>query len=182
MNLGQTAAGQGQPIMFTWTSSAGATTLTGSTLGNNVFVADSGNDTLKGAGQNNTYEFGSTFGQSTISNNPSGANSSPEGAILFGPGISTNQLWFQQSGNNLQIDLLGTNDSVTVDNWYSGNTGNQVQTIETSDGSKLDTQIQQLVSAMATYSANNPGFNPTQASQMPNDQGLQNAAASAWHH
>jgi hypothetical protein len=34
---------------------------------------------------------------------------------------------------------------------------------------------------MATYVANNPGFDPTQASQMPNDQTLQNAIAAAWH-
>jgi hypothetical protein len=35
---------------------------------------------------------------------------------------------------------------------------------------------------MATYSANNPSFNPATASQMPNDPTLQAAIAAAWHH
>jgi hypothetical protein len=57
-----------------------------------------------------------------------------------------------------------------------------VQSVNTADGSKLDSDLQQLVGAMATYSANNPGFNPTQASQTPTDQTLQNAVSTAWHH
>jgi hypothetical protein len=35
---------------------------------------------------------------------------------------------------------------------------------------------------MATYSANNPGFNPATATQMPTDSNLQSAIAAAWHH
>jgi hypothetical protein len=34
---------------------------------------------------------------------------------------------------------------------------------------------------MATYSSNNPGFNPTTATQAPNDATSQGAVASAWH-
>jgi hypothetical protein len=56
-----------------------------------------------------------------------------------------------------------------------------VQSFDTADGMKLDSQIAQLVSAMATYSANNSGFDPTQASQAPNDPTLQNAITAAWH-
>lgn len=51
----------------------------------------------------------------------------------------------------------------------------------TAGGLKLDNQISQLVQAMATYSANNPGFDPVTASQAPNDTSLQNAIAAAWH-
>jgi len=41
----------------------------------------------------------------------------------------------------------------------------------------------QLVQAMATYSASNAGFDPTSSSihAIPNDAGLQNAIAAAWH-
>jgi len=45
---------------------------------------------------------------------------------------------------------------------------------------KLDSALQQLVGAMASYAASSPSFNPTQ-SQMPADQALQVAIAAAWH-
>jgi hypothetical protein len=34
---------------------------------------------------------------------------------------------------------------------------------------------------MATYSANNAGFNPATATQAPNDPNLQATIAAAWH-
>jgi hypothetical protein len=53
----------------------------------------------------------------------------------------------------------------------------------TAGGLKIDSQISQLVQAMATYAANNPGFDPTSSSlqTVPNEAGLQNAIAAAWH-
>jgi len=100
--------------------------------------------------------------------------------LQFGQSISDQQLWFAQQGNDLVATLLGTSDKITVQNWYSGSS-NQIETFKTVDGLRLDTQIAQLVAAMATYSANNPGFDPSQASQMPNDSTLQSTIASSWH-
>ena len=84
-------------------------------------------------------------------------------------------------GNNLQIDILGTNTSVTATNWFSSSS-NQLQEI-TAGGLKIDSQVSQLVQAMATYSADNSGFDPTASSihTVPNDGGLQPAMAAAWH-
>jgi hypothetical protein len=86
-----------------------------------------------------------------------------------------------QSGNDLKIDILGTNTSVTATGWFSSN-ANQLQEI-TAGSLKIDNQVSQLVQAMATYSANNPGFDPTSSSigTVPNDPGLQNSLAAAWH-
>ncbi|HEX4409019.1 MAG TPA: calcium-binding protein [Xanthobacteraceae bacterium] len=170
------------PPTFTWIGSGSSETLTGSAFGNNVFEDGGGNDTLDGGGGYDTYKFGSTFGQTTINNYASDHDGSAYGEIDFASGVNSNQLWFQQSGNNLQIDLLGTNDSVTVSNWYASDARNQVESINAGDGLKVDSQLQQLVGAMATYTSNNPGFDPTQASQMPTDSTLQNALAAAWHH
>jgi hypothetical protein len=39
-----------------------------------------------------------------------------------------------------------------------------------------------VTGALASYAANNPGFNPTAVSQAPDDTNLQNAIAAAWHH
>jgi hypothetical protein len=58
----------------------------------------------------------------------------------------------------------------------------QLQQITTADGSRVDSQLSQLVQAMATYGAANPGFDPTLATQAPNDPTLQNTLAAAWHH
>ena len=63
----------------------------------------------------------------------------------------------------------------------SSNARAQTQSFATADGLKLDSQVAQLGSAMATYSAANPGFDPTTATQMPSDSGVQSAVAAAWH-
>jgi Ca2+-binding RTX toxin-like protein/subtilisin-like proprotein convertase family protein len=99
----------------------------------------------------------------------------------FHSGITDEQLWLSRANNDLVIDILGQHGSVTVSNWFAG-TGYQMQEI-TVGGLKLDSQIAQLVQAMATYSAANL-FNPTASTitQLPNDPALQSAIASAWHH
>ena len=104
----------------------------------------------------------------------------PKGEIDFGAGVAHDQLWFARSGNDLQIDLLGTTQDLTISGWYAGNARAQVQAIDAGDGLKLDSQLQQLVGAMAAYAATSESFNPTQ-SQMPADQTLQAALAAAWH-
>jgi hypothetical protein len=74
----------------------------------------------------------------------------------------------------------GVAAAIAVQNWYS-RSSNQIETFTSADGLKLDTQVAQLVAAMATYSAKNPGFDPSQVSQMPSDTTLQSAIVAAWH-
>jgi hypothetical protein len=149
--------------------------------GNDTLVAGTGTDvTLYGGSGTTTFQFGSAFGQDTINND--GANNTPANQINFGSGITDKKLWFQQSGNDLQIDLLGTNDSATVANWFAGDSGAQVQSINADGYTLATTQVQQLVQAMATYQTNNSGFNPTTATTMPTDTTLQNAIAANWQH
>ena len=80
-------------------------------------------------------------------------------------------------------EIMGSSDQVTIQGWYAGSTA-QLQEIKTADGSMLDAQLSQLVQAMASYEAANPGFNPTASgvSQAPSDPSLQNVIAAAWHH
>jgi hypothetical protein len=136
---------------------------------------------LSGSKGYNTYDFGATFGQDTI-NNAAGGNTTARGEIDFTSSSVTDQnLWFQQSGNNLVVDLIGTNDTITVSNWYGSNAGAQLETFN-AGGLKLDSQLAQLVQAMASYGTANPGFNPTTATAMPTDTTLQNTIAASWHH
>ena len=84
-----------------------------------------------------------------------------------------------QSGNNLLITKLGTNDQIAVANWYTG-AGHQVQQMS-AGGYTIDSQIATLISAMASYASANPSFNPTTATSMPTDTTLQSAITAAWH-
>jgi Ca2+-binding RTX toxin-like protein len=129
-----------------------------------------------------TYQLAIGQGAETITN-PASASGQPSGELDIGAGIATNQLWLQQVGNNLQIDIMGTTNEATIAGWYA-NPSAQLAEIVTANGSMLDSQLNSLVSAMATFSAANPGFNPTSAanSQAPADATLQAAIAAAWHH
>ena len=172
----------GSPDVGTLTGTAGNDTLTGGP-GNEIFNGGGGSDTLIGGGGYDTYQFNSAFGQTTINNAAADGITTSRGEIDFGAGLTEQNLWFAQNGNNLQIDVLGTAEQVTVAGWFAGNARAQVDSINaTADGAKLDTSVAQLVSAMAAYSAANPGFNPASATQMPNDSGVQGAIAASWHH
>jgi hypothetical protein len=175
--------GQGSPITFTWLGASNAS-LYGSNYGANIFELGAGSEsaiggnTNNGGSGNNMYIASSSTGQATIYANEV-AGSTNE--LDFVGGITSTDLWFQQSGNDLKIDLLGTSTQVDVNGWFS-NSANQLQEIS-AGGLKIDSQISQLVQAMATYSANNPGFDPTASgvSKIPNDSNLQTTLAAAWH-
>lgn len=160
------------------TASSGTDTLTAGSGAGDILNAGSGNDALNGGGGYDSYKFGSGFGQDVITNN---GGASPNGEIDFA-GVSDQQLWFQQSGNNLLVDLLGTNDQITVAGWFGGNAGAQVSSINATDGALANSQVLQLVQAMAAFGASNPSFSASTATQMPNDSTLQSAIAANWHH
>jgi hypothetical protein len=99
----------------------------------------------------------------------------------FTGNVTDQNLWFLQSGNNLQIDVMGTTNQTTINGWF--NSGNQASEEFAAGGLRLDNQISQLVQAMAAYSGSHAGFDPTASSvhQIPNDPALQNTVAAAWH-
>ncbi len=70
----------------------------------------------------------------------------------FDASIATDQLWFSHISNNLEVSIIGTSDKLTLTNWYLGNQYH-VEQFKTSDGKTLlDSQVQNLVSAMAAFS------------------------------
>lgn len=166
-------------VSFTGNNQAGQTLTGGS--GADTLTPGTGNDTLNGGTGYTTYDFGSSFGQDTI-NNAFGGNTTAKGEIdLTSSSVTDENLWFVHSGNNLVIDLLGTNSQITVSNWFGSNAGADVQEIK-AGGLEVDSQLASLISAMATYQTNNPSFNPATASSMPSNTTLQNAIAASWHH
>jgi hypothetical protein len=65
--------------------------------------------------------------------------------------VSVDQLWFTHVGNDLEISIIGTSDKAVIQDWYSGSAYHTEQ-IRTSNGQLLlDTQVENLVNAMAAF-------------------------------
>jgi hypothetical protein len=65
--------------------------------------------------------------------------------------VNPAELWFGQSGNHLTIGLVGTQDTVTVTNWFSGD--NKIDAIEANSMVLVETQLSQLLEAMSAIGA-----------------------------
>lgn len=114
-----------------------------------TFIGGAGNDTITGAAYNNTYIFNQGDGQDVVTNYTTAGGFTD--VAVFGQGIASNQLWFTHSGNDLEVSVIGTGDKFTVSNWYLG-TQYHVEQFKTSDGKVLlDSQVQNLVDAMAAF-------------------------------
>jgi Ca2+-binding RTX toxin-like protein len=168
------ASGSGNTLI----AGTGADTLI-ATGSNNTLVASLGSTTMIDSGANGIYQYAAGDGAAIIING-SASSTTASNELSLGSGVTDNELWFQQSSNDLLINVIGTGSSIDIRNWFEGG-GNQLQEIA-AGGLEIDSQVAQLVQAMATYSANNPAFNPATATQMPNDPNLQSAIAAAWHH
>jgi Ca2+-binding RTX toxin-like protein len=157
----------------------GADTIVG-TAGNDVIDGRGGGDTVYGNGGDDTYIFRLGYGSLQIINStPTGA--SPSGQLDFGTGLTENNLWFVQNGNDLDVDILNSQDQIVIDGWFGATPSASLAEFVSGDGLKLDGAFAQLLSAMAVYQANNPGFDPNTAGSMPTDSALRNAISTAWH-
>ncbi|MBP8270957.1 MAG: hypothetical protein KAX42_03700, partial [Sphaerotilus sp.] len=117
--------------------------------GNDTLYGGTGNDTLDGSWGNDTYQFGRGEGQDRIlesDNTTTGVDT-----LQLFAGVSRDQVWWRKSGSDLEMSLIGTTDKVTVQNWYAGK-AYHVEQFRTADGKVLlDTQVDQLVNAMAAF-------------------------------
>lgn len=131
-----------------------------------------GNDILLGHAGADTYFFGRHDGADTVVER----NSNPGDMISFGPNIGTGQLWFSESGDDLRIDLLGTPDTVVVQDWFRRRT--TVERFEVADGTYLlDSAVEQLVEAMAVF---NPPSGTDTSLPDPVAQFVDPVIAAAW--
>jgi Ca2+-binding RTX toxin-like protein len=125
-------------------------TLTGNSAAN-VLTGATGNDTLAGGLGNDTYLVDRGEGQDTIVENDGTVGNSD--SLLYGATINPLDLVLSQQANNLRIAIHGSTDSVTIQNWFSAPTTAQVETIQAGNGQTLlNTQVDQLIQAMATFS------------------------------
>src|SRR5260221_309385 len=131
------------------TGSSGANELFGAG-GNDTIDGGGGADTLHGGTGSDTYVLGRGYGSDLIQENDATAGNTD--VAQFGSDVARDQLWFQQSGNNLVVSIIGTPDQFTVQDWYLGSQY-QVEQFKTAGGSTLvEAQVQNLVNAMASFS------------------------------
>ncbi|MGJ5141518.1 calcium-binding protein [Bradyrhizobium oligotrophicum] len=163
----------------------GNDTLAG-TANDDLLIGGGGSDVLKGGAGDNilvggvgaTYIYAPGDGNDVIINGVASL-SKPTGTLDFGTAYTADNFWFVKSGNDLEIDILGTHQQVTVADWFLGGSY-QLQEIK-AGGLEIDTQVSQLVQAMATYAQAHPAFDPTVALQLPTDAQLHDQIAAAWH-
>lgn len=119
--------------------------------GNNLFIGGKGDDQLQGGKGDDAYLFRLGDGHDHI--NERGGDDR-----LTLEGVSHDQLWLWQTGRDLNIGIIDTEDRITVEHWF-GNDRNKIETIQGSSDSHVlhESQVQQLVQAMAAFDATGQG-------------------------
>ena len=116
--------------------------------GNDVLDGGAGDDYLEGGQGDDTYIFRAGDGNDIINNYDSTIGDDR----LKLAGLNAGDLWFEKSGNNLVISLIGMDDSITVNNWYA-NDYYKIGAIETEASTLSYNQVAQMVQAMAALGA-----------------------------
>nr|WP_261803737.1 S8 family serine peptidase [Variovorax sp. PAMC26660] len=171
--LGAATTLTGNALNNTLIGNGQANTLNGG-AGNDFLDGRGGNDTLSGGDGNDTYLMGRGYGGDHISENDATTGNTDVASF----DSSADQLWFRQTGNDLEVSLIGTNDKLVVDNWYLGGQYHVEQFKSSNGKTLLDGQVQNLVQAMA-------GFSPPAAGQttLPANcqSSLSQVIAANWH-
>ena len=125
-----------------------AVNATGNALANQI-TGNSLANTLNGGAGNDTYVMGRGSNADVIQD--SDATAGNLDMLSFTTGIATDQLWFRALGNDLEVSIIGTSDKATVKDWYLGSQ-NHLEQFRTADGKVLlDTAVDNLVNAMASF-------------------------------
>ncbi|MDX1739114.1 MAG: calcium-binding protein, partial [Alphaproteobacteria bacterium] len=74
--------------------------------------------------------------------------------VLFDADVEANEIWFRQVGDDLVAQLLGSDDQVTISDWYDATSINYqaIDQFELASGETLSADnVQNLVDAMAGF-------------------------------
>jgi Ca2+-binding RTX toxin-like protein len=114
---------------------------------NDTLDGGTGNDYLGGGTGNDTYNFSRGGGQDNIVDIDATVGNMD--VLQFQAGIAHDQLWFSQSGNNLTISVIGTDDKITIAGG-AGSASFHIEQIKAGGKTLSDTQVANLVQAMAS--------------------------------
>ncbi|MCU7806252.1 MAG: hypothetical protein KZQ73_00035 [Candidatus Thiodiazotropha sp. (ex Semelilucina semeliformis)] len=122
----------------------------------NDYTGGTGDDTLRGTRYADSYHYAVVDGQDVIVDQGGYTGATYVDKIDLN-GVNHDQLWFERSGDDLVMSVIGATDKVSIQNWYQS-PSNQIEQINASDGMSLtNTNLDQLVSAMAAFSAPSVG-------------------------
>lgn len=141
--------------------------------GNDKLRGGKGNDYLLGGDGSDTYYFAAGDGQDVINNL---SNTPADSDVLSIEGITRDNLWLSRQGNNLVVDVRGSGDSVTVQDWYA-DSAQRLDVIQAGSSSLYANQVDNLVNAMAAFGA--PAGGEINLTQAQRDQ-LNVAIAANW--
>ncbi len=144
--------GTGNALPNTLTGNDATNVLSGG-AGDDTYIGGLGSDVLTDAStlSNDVYVWGRGEGADVLTD----AGGVDRIDVLAGAADS--QIWLRQVGSNLQLSVIGTSDSLTINGWYAG-AANQVESFRLADGQALlASQVQQLVDAMAAFVPPAPG-------------------------
>jgi Ca2+-binding RTX toxin-like protein len=110
-----------------------------------------GDDLLLGGKGGDTYYFARGDGHDTVVDSDKSLFQSDR---LYIQGASSNQVWLTRSGRDLDISILGTQDKVTITDWFSGLSHRIEKITATGDGKTLTaSHVNALVNVMARFDA-----------------------------
>jgi Ca2+-binding RTX toxin-like protein len=125
--------------------------------GNDTLYGSTGNDTLAGGAGADTYGFARGDGVDTIQENDPGT-----GDTVYFAGLRQSDVQFQRYGDDLRMLVNNSADMLVIQQWYRG-LEHHVESIyfagdnSTLAQAQIEAQVQNLVQAMATFSAQAPG-------------------------
>jgi Ca2+-binding RTX toxin-like protein len=146
--------------------------------GADQFTGGIGSDQLTGGSGNDLYNFSRGDGQDTATD--SDTLQGNQDKLLFSTTINPLDLVISRQANNLRLAIHGSSDAVTIQNWYTSLSTNQIEHLQAGNGQHLlNTQVDQLIQAMASFSQQS-GLTWDQAiDQRP--QEVQAVLAASWH-
>ncbi len=114
--------------------------------GDDELYGGAGNDYLGGGYGNDYYIFSENFGQDRVNNHGLIFDTD---TILFND-TTINELWFSQQNNDLVITIFGTDNQLTIRDWYADDT-KQVDQIKVGNQFLFIDGVEKLVQEMSAY-------------------------------
>ncbi len=142
--------------------------------GNDTLCGNTGHDYLIGGAGNDTYVFAAGDGQDVINNLSNTPDADSD--VLSIADIGRENLWLSRQGDDLVIDVTGTEDSITIQDWYA-DPAQQLDVIQAGSSSLSANQVDNLVNAMAAFGA--PAGGEINLTSVQRDQ-LNTVIAANW--
>ena len=119
--------------------------------GDDILAGGVGDDVLDGGRGSDQYRFGMDGGSDRIRNAVDSDRTGEIDSLIFTDGIDPDGIWFARVGNDLQAQLIGSDDQIRMSGWFTEPSA-RLDHIATTEGEKITAdRVEQLVNAVATF-------------------------------